>query len=70
MRTEGERGAAKAAFSQTVTVLFLCYSTIYRAVVDSLVDVSKLSLTDAASQLYPVSLDLIVPGWGGKEDPC
>lgn len=43
--------------------MFTCVRFTYRAVVDSLVNISKLTLTDAAAQLYPVPLDLIVPRW-------
>lgn len=35
----------------------------YRAVIDSLVNISKLTLSYAATQLYPVPLDLIIPRW-------
>lgn len=35
--------------------------TTYRADVDSLVDISKLTLTYAASQLNAIPLNLIVP---------
>lgn len=35
----------------------------YRAVIDSLVYISKLTLSYAAAQLYPVPLDLIIPRW-------
>lgn len=33
----------------------------YRAVINSLVHISKLTLSYAAAQLYPVPLDLIIP---------
>lgn len=33
----------------------------YRAVINSLVYISKLTLSYAATQLYPVPLDLIIP---------
>lgn len=43
--------------------MFTCERSTYRAVVDSLVHISKLALADAAAQLYPVPLDFVVPRW-------
>lgn len=40
-----------------------CIKTTYRADVDSLVDISKLALTYAASQLNTIPLNLIVTCW-------
>lgn len=41
----------------------MCVRSAYRAVVDSLVNISELALSNTAAQLYPVPLDLIVPCW-------
>lgn len=41
----------------------VCIKTTYRADVDSLVDISKLTLTYAASQLNTIPLNLIVTCW-------
>lgn len=43
--------------------MFMCVRSAYRAVVDPLVNISELALPDAAAQIYPVPLDLVVPRW-------
>lgn len=50
----------EAGFDAVEQLHFQHFSTTYRAHVHPLVDISKLPLTDAASQFNAVALDLIV----------
>lgn len=58
-----EVGRVSVPLKYVHVCIFTCVRSTYRAVVDSLVNISELALSDAAAQLYPVPLDLIVPCW-------
>lgn len=58
-----EVGRVSVPLKYVHVCVLTCVRSTYRAVVDSLVNISKLALSDAAAQLDPVPLDLIVPRW-------